>query len=491
MQNIRSISKTQAQRTERNLRQRCLADSVLRLSACAAILATLVGCASIAETPTFSRPDMSPIKQDWSSHLGEERAIAIKWWQSFDEPELDALMERAIAANFDLQRLRAHVDVAGAGISTAKARLLPVINSGLRADSRTISGETDLGTSIKTGTGTELAWELDIWGKARKGVAASEAAYAASEAEWRAGYLVMASSVADAYFQVRQIDQQLVRQDEAIEAAEHVLNVQEQMHERGMIPQTHVAQQEAELFSLNAQRLELERIRELAVNALGTLTGVGAGELSLPASRTDSTISLVPVPAGMPSEIISRRPDLVAAEYRLLQAVELEGQARLARLPTIGLTGIGGSASYDLSDMLKTWTSGLSGVVQFPVFDPNVRARIRVSQAQVATAEAEYRAVVMRAFEEVENLLVNISNRTKQHEQLVARANQLQSIQKRFEDQLRLGLISQLELLEQQRSLLAAEQAVLTNHWQLMTDNVNLFKAVGGGWQADIVGGDQ
>ncbi len=450
-------------------------------------LVTSLGCASMTQTPVYERPEVPITKRDWSVELAQERRIDLKWWQAFGDPLLDELMERAIEQNLDLQVLAARMEVAGASIESARARLLPVFNAGTRVDSRDISGATDLGTSNKLGTGSEMVWELDVWGKARKGVAASKASLAASEAEWRAGYLVMAGAVADAYFQVRQSDQQISRQQAAIDAAKQILDVQRDMHKRGMIPRTELSQQEAELNSLRAQKLELERVRALSVNALATVTGVAAGDFQIPSTLEYPELQVVAVPAGLPSDMLSRRPDLVAAEYRLLQAVELEGQARLARLPTIGLTGLGGSASYGLSNLLQTWTAGLSNVVQFPVFDPNIRARLRVSEAQVAVAEAEYRVAVMRAFEEVENVLINLQSRMRQRQELTARERRLQSVQEQLDAQLRMGLISQLELLEQQRSLLAAEQAVLANRWQLLVDNVSLFKAVGGGWEEDIV----
>ncbi|MGI9326167.1 MAG: efflux transporter outer membrane subunit [Pseudomonadales bacterium] len=449
------------------------------------VLVGLCGCSAM-ETPEFERPQL-PQKSNWSAELAGEQRIDLKWWHGFDEPMLDALMEQAIGANLDLALLAARTEVAGSQISQARARLLPILNFGSRTDTSNISGSTNLPTTNKIGVGGDMLWEIDVWGKARKGVAAQKAAYAASEADWRAGYLVMASNVSSAYFQVRQSDQQLNEQQAAIDRAEEILSMQQQMHSRGLVAETIVLQQQAELHRLHNQKLELERVRGLTVNALATLVGEVAGEFSVPHTAPWGNVEPIAVPIGLPSQMLSRRPDLVAAEYRLLQAVQLEGQSRLAQMPTIGLTGLGGSASFGLSDLLKTWTAGLSSVVQFPVFNPNVRAQIKVSEAQVQVAEAQYRRAVFAAFEEVENVLVNLNSRRQQRSELTSRRNRLQTVQERTLVQLELGLISRLEVLERERSLLDAEQALLANRWQLVDDTVALFKAVGGGWDPDIV----
>lgn len=453
---------------------------------CLLLTAACIGCGGLVPPPSYERADL-PAKQSWSRVLSSEQQIDLKWWQGFGDPTLNGLVAHAIEGNPTLDILAARSQTAGTQIRQARARLLPILNVGGRTDTTDISGATDLGTSTKVGTGGDLLWELDIWGKARRGVAAQKAAYAASEADWRAGYLVTVAAVADAYFQIRQTDQLLKRQDRSLARGEEILKFYRQMHRRGLVPETRVLQQGAEVDQLEASRLELLRLRAVTENALATLTGQVAGDFAVPPTADFPELLPLALPAGLPSELLSRRPDLVAAEYRLLQAVQLESQARLAQLPTVGLTGLGGSASYGLSDLLKTWTAGLSSVVQFPVFNPNVRAQIKVSEAQVGEAEAQYRAAVFAAFEEVETVLVNLESRNAQQRTLEKRLDQLELVQRRTLSQLELGLISRLEVLERERTLLAAEQAVLATRWRLASDTVALFKAMGGGWDPEEV----
>lgn len=445
----------------------------------------LSSCAPLTG-PEFQTPEV-PAKNDWSADLGEEWAIEAEWWRRFGDPDLEELVQTAIEGNVDLSVLASRSDVAKAYIGQAQASLLPSIAAGTSTYTEKV-GESPSLDRTKLGTGSEMSWELDIWGKARKGIAAQEAAYQSSLADWRAGHLALVSDVAIAYLQLRLLDEQLARQVQAIERGNEILNIYTEMHAEGLTPQTDMLRQGAELSAQKAGLIDLRRSRELTVNGLATLLGVPAGNLMIPNTVSLMDVELIDVPAGLPSDILARRPDIVAAEYRLLQACNLDSQARLAQLPAVGLTGVGGTAAYDLSDMLKTWTGGLSSFVRFPVFDANVRAQIRVSEAQVAVAEDEYRAIVMQAFEEVENALTNVSRRKEQSVELENRKASLDMAEQDVRAQLDLGLVSYLDMLEGQRSLLDAEQQMLVNRWQILMDTVTLYKAVGGGWPREQVG---
>jgi len=454
-----------------------IATGILCLLALAALAG---GCASVA-APDYVAPQI-PEKAGWSETLGDERRIDQEWWREFGDPYLNELTGRAVADNVNLQVMAARADLAGAQIGQAKAALLPVLNVGARTDTNSISGQYDLGTSQKTGVGGDMIWELDIWGKARKGVDAQKAGYRASLADYQAGYLAMVSQVASTYFLIRQTDDQIVQQQLALSRSRELLDIYSDLHASDLEPETSVIWQRVEVTRGESALKTLETNRAKLVNALATLIGVPAGEFEMPDTSGFTDVSPVEVPAGMPAELLARRPDILAAEQRLRQSVALEGQARVAQLPSVGLTGLGGSASYGLSNLLKTWTLGLGAVVEFPVFDPNVRARIPVSEAQVEVAEQEYRATVMRAFEEVENVLVELNGSREQRKLLATARADLAAVTRQQVEQLRLGLISQLDVIQAERELQEAEQLLLANHWQILSDTVSLFKAVGGGW---------
>ncbi len=444
----------------------------------AMILLMSGGCGNLSG-PDYQAPT-APGKTTWSSdNLVLDEVIRPDWWKSFQNPVLDRLITKAIENNADLSVLAARVDLAEASISQANATRLPTLDAAIGS---TVQGFKGADASNQQSYSTAIGWELDIWGKLKKDVKAQKAAVQASEAEWRAGYLELVSNVADAYFTLSQYDEQIQSQEAALENGERVLVIYQSLYKEGMIPQTQLVQQQAETNQLQKDLIELQRLRRLAENSLATLTGTPAGDLYLPAQKMRDSVRLIDVPAGLPSDLLKRRPDIVAAEYRVLQAHHLLGQAQLAKLPSIRLTSNFGSTSSALSDLLNGWNFGVTPISTIPIFDPNVRARARVSKAQAQLSEEEYRRAVIRGFEDVENALVNLSSRKLQHAELESRHAKLNMVSQQINLQLREGMVSQLDVFESERSLLAAQLALIANHRQILSDTVVLFKALGGGW---------
>jgi outer membrane protein, multidrug efflux system len=223
-------------------------------------------------------------------------------------------------------------------------------------------------------------------------------------------------------------------------------------------------------------------LRDLAENALATLLGVTSGDVRVPPARLQDRVQLPSVPAGLPSQLLSRRPDVVAAEYRVLEAYHLVGQAKLAQLPSISLSGRAGTASFSVADLFKSFTLSFLPSINFPMFDPSIKARIKTSEAQTQVSEQEYRRSIVAAFEEVENALVNLDAHKKMRIELQQQNEHLQVVAAQVEAQLKEGLVSQLEVFETERSLLAAQLASLAIHQQILSDTVTLYKALGGGW---------
>jgi NodT family efflux transporter outer membrane factor (OMF) lipoprotein len=455
-------------------------NKTLLLSAIGVVL--LGGCAGGVGVTEYQRPD-APAKASWSkpsdSPVSAAATISPQWWQEFRDPELDKLVTRAIAGNFDLKILASRIGVANAQIAEARAGALPTVDVGL-------GGAFEKGTrtrfSKQFSTGTQVSWDLDIWGQVAKGVQAQQAEFRASEADWRAGYLTLVSSVSTTYFQILQLDEQLERQQRALAKNRQILTIFDTMRRNGLAPETQVLRQRAEINRLTKEELELRRSRDVAENALATLLGVPAGELKVAASRLQGRVQLPVVPMGLPLDLLQRRPDVVAAEFRVLSAHNLVGQAKLAQLPSVGLTGRAGSGAFSIADLLKTFTFSLLPSINLPVFDPNIKARIGTSEAQVKVFENDYRRTLIAAYEEVENALVNLEAHRKQHEELRQQVEQLERVAGQTEAQLAAGLISQLDVFETERSLLAAQLELLLSHQQVLTDTVTLYKALGGGW---------
>ena len=454
-----------------------------RLALAGAMMALLWGCADVSMKP-YQRPE-TPAKTAWSSQQGLPVApaemIAPDWWKQFRDPYLDQLVERALGANFDLKILAARIRVAGAEIDEARAGALPTLDAGAGASFEKSTGQK---FTKQFNLGTQVNWEVDVWGKVAKGVEAQTAEFKATEADWRAGYLSLVSDVSTTYFQIMQFDEQIAQQQKTLDKNKDILAAYDAMMQQGLVPQTRVMQQRAEINRMSKDLIELQRLRALAANALATLLGTPAGDLQVAPGSLQQRVQLPTVPEGLPSELLKRRPDVVAAEYRVLVAYDLVGQAKLAQLPSISLTGRGGTSSFALGSLLKSFTFGLLPSINFPIFDPSVKARLKTSEARTEVAEQQYRRVVMGAFEEVENALVNLDAHRRQRVELQAQSEQLATVATQVEAQLKEGMVSQLEVFEAQRSLLAAQLALLANHQQILSDTVTLYKALGGGWPA-------
>ncbi len=441
------------------------------------LAALLLGACADISMPDYRRPD-TPVKASWTRPSAAE-VIAPDWWKGFGDPTLDRLVDSAIAGNIDVRILAARIQVAQATIGEVQAGALPTAGIGAGVDVRKASGQAP---TRQYSLGTQVAWDLDVWGQVAKGVQAQRAEYRASEADWRAGYLTMVADVSTTYFQILQFDEQIDQQQKTLEKSQQILRILEEMEANGLLPTTRVLQQRAEINRLKNDLLELRRSRDIAVNALASLLGTPAGELTVAPGRLQDRVRLPNVPAGLPSQLLKRRPDVVAAELRVLEAYDLVGQAKLAQLPSISLTGQGGSSSFALGNLLRTFTFGLAPSINIPLLDPGVKARVKTSEAQVRVAEETYRKAVITAFEEVENTLVNLEAHKKQRRELTQQIEHLRTVAGQVEGQLREGLVSQLEVFESQRSLLTAQLALLANHQQILSDTVTFYKALGGGW---------
>jgi len=443
-------------------------------------VALLPSCADF-RGPEYRVPE-SPEKSSWSQPAAPVSApdtITQDWWREFRDPYLDALVDKAISGNFDIKVLAARIQVAGAQIAEVQAQALPTVDLGAGAIFSKTTGQS---TQRRYDVGFQANWEIDIWGKVEKGVQAQTAEYRATEADWRAGFLTLVGAVATTYFQILQFDEQIDQQRKALATNKTILAIYEAQFANGLVPQTQVVRQRAEINQLTTDLLELQRSRDLSENALATLTGVPAGEFKVPVGHLRDKVQAPLVPAGLPSQMLARRPDIVAAEYRVLSAYDLVGQAKLAQLPSISLTGRAGTASLSPSDLFRTFTLSFLPSINFPLFDPSIKARIKTTEAQTRFVEEDYRRTVMAAYEEVENALVSLAARQKQRTQLEQQTEQLRVVATQIEAQLKVGVVSQLEVFESERQVLRAELALLANHQQILSDTVALYKTLGGGW---------
>ena len=438
--------------------------------------------------PEYDRPKLES-KQGWRQDKGADLSpsdvIQTDWWTNFEDPFLDRLVEDAITGSYDLKILLGRIREAGATVKETGADRLPEVGISAAGDiTRTEGGESGSGTTESYTLRSELSWEVDIWGKKKRAHLATKAGYQAREADYRAGYLKLVAEVAQAYFQLRQKNRESNITEKFYKDNQLILTIYKNQFDAGIVPFDKVLRQKAQVAGLKQNLSEIQREAIVLENRITTLLGKPAGEMTFPAKDMKTKDKMVDVPVGLPSDLLARRPDIIAAEYRILEAYNRVGEAQAARLPSISLTGSAGTASSALLNLLSgALTFGLAPKIDLPVFDAGKRkAKVEANKARTQIAENTYRKTVMTAFEEVENALVNLASRKEQKKILKEKADSLSLVREQSLQKLELGMISQLEILDVERELFQSERSLVQMDRSLYDDTVTLYKALGGGW---------
>lgn len=451
------------------------------------ILIIFMLAASCTIGPEYEKPK-APEKEEWTQKTtgaDPDKLIQIDWWRSFQDPVLDELVQEAITDSYDLNILFGRIRAAGALTKKTQADLLPRLDLTTQAEfARTETTGSSQNIDIRAG----VSWELDIWGKKKQEVEARQAEYKALEADYRAGFLKLVAETGNSYFQVRQFDQQNAYAQQAYTDHKTFLSIYTRQYQQGLVAESKMRRQRAQVSETKQKILEIQRQRTLQQNRLATLLGKAAGDFTLPAAGENPVVRPVDIPMGLPSDLLLRRPDIQAAEYRLEKAIKLIGAARADRFPSISLTARGGFASAALGSLLSGGFLGIVPQITLPIFDGGSRKQeVEIKKAEADIAANEYAKSVLLAFEEVEAALTNIASRKSQVEVLKRRIEDLDIIKQQIQQKLELGLISQLELLDIEVNLYEAREALPQLERYLLDDTITLYKALGGGWPTEII----
>ncbi|MEO9132418.1 MAG: efflux transporter outer membrane subunit [Sphingomonas sp.] len=439
-----------------------------------------------------------------------------RWWSAFGDPQLDGLVERALKDNPDiavavsrvrqarLQEIGAraagkptvaaaadanHVEFSkNAGFSSL-ARLFSGGSSGSGGAS-TPSGVALPGSGITTyAVGFDASWELDLFGGDRRGVEASVARTDAAIWSRRDAAVTLAAEVAQAYFalrldqeQVGIVEQELVRERRSLEIAGNSAKV-------GLVPGIDVTRQRGALTTLEARLEPIRADARLRIHALGILVGEAPealdAELSVPGQPL---VALPVVPAGLPSDLLRRRPDIRAAERQLAASTADIGVAVSDLYPKFSLTGAAQLISTSLGNLFTGDSLQLSGTggVSFPLLDWGKRkATVKVRKEQREQAYAQYRATVLGALRDVEDPLARIDSGRRRNAALKRAVADAETTAHAVEAQYRTGFVAQDSLLKAENQVLSAREQVAASDAQLRQDTAALFKAIGGGWEED------
>lgn len=479
---------------------------VLALSATAGSLA---GC---VQGKDYQKPDI-PVPPAWDQMAGgapagvkvsTEKLPEAGWWQEFQNDELNGLIEKALMSNHDVRRAASRVLEGRATLAAAGAGLYPQINLSGQYTHIEISKNTLAGLGLASGGGaspqtfatpgkgfdlwnsaTDLRWELDLWGRIRRGMEAASAEAVALEQDHRAVALSLISDLGQAYFRLRELDEQVAIAEHHLAVRKDSLGIIQSRASVGLASDLDAKRAEVLVAESAAQIPELQRLRAVELHRIEVLCGASPGSLNLAPKSLRTVVVQPEIPVGLPSQLLERRPDILQAERTLIAANARIGEARAYFFPAVSITGQGGLQSVDFSNWFngnsRTFSIGPS--ITLPIFlgGTNV-ARLDAAEARYEQMLESYQQTILNAFREVADLLVSIRARTeqrdRQREQVKAAETALELTQIRYRE----GLVNYLDVLEAERTVLNSETLLVQTERARLTDMVGLFKALGGGW---------
>lgn len=464
------------------------AHSLRGRAVCGACCLCLVsGC---VQGPDYARPTVEvPGQYRFAPASLETETVQGTWWSGFGDPQLDALVREAVANNRDLRIATARVDEFAAILAGTRSQGLPQVGyaasgSRARASEEKIPALVDpLSTTFSTVL--SASWEIDLWGRIRRETEAARANLFASEEAQRGVTLTLISSVISSYVTLLDLDEQLRVSEATVAGRQKSVDLFETRLEGRWISEFEMSQVRAEYESVASQLPPLRQAIAVQENALSVLVGRNPGPIER-GGNLESLRSPV-VPAGLPSDLLVRRPDILQAEQQLIASNALIGAARALFFPRISLTGLFGFASSSLGNLFtgpaNTWS--FTGDVAGPIYTGGgLTAAVDQAEARHDQSLANYDLVIQNAFRDVEDSLADLRNsadlrETAQRRVMVLRRG-LELAIERYEN----GYSDYLEVLDTERNLFAAELQLASARGDYQRALVNLYRALGGDWNA-------
>lgn len=466
---------------------------------CLAAVAALAGCSLI---PHYERP-AAPVDAAYPQGDAYAKATAdaqapaaaeLGWRDYFADPRLRKLIEVALDNNRDLRVAALNVEAFRAQYRIQRADLFPQVDAAAQGTRQRVpadlsaTGQRVISSQYGVSLGT-TAWEIDLFGRLRSLSEAALEQYFASEEARRSTHIALVASVANAYLTLRADEAQLDVTRNTLGTYERSFNLTRRSYEEGIASRLDLRQSQTQVENARASLARYTRALAQDTNALTLLLGAGM-PADLPGALGLDQKLVVDVPAGLPSDLLQHRPDILAAEHRLKAANADIGAARAAFFPRITLTASGGTASRQLSGLFAagsgTWL--FSPQITLPIFTAgSLRASLDFAKIQKDINVATYERSVQSAFREVSDGLAARGTFT---DQLAAQQRLVEASQdyyKLAEERYRTGVDSYLTLLDAQRQLYNAQQALIDARLNQLTSEVNLYKALGGGWN-DVTG---
>lgn len=456
------------------------------------LAAALCTCwlASCTVGPDYHRPAIdTPSSFRYASPNAEVvDASTLQWWSQFNDPVLDGLIQRALDQNKDLAIAAARVDEFYGRLMSTRAALFPQIGANF-AGSRS-RGVPAPGFPPAVGNQVQLdvmaSWEIDLFGRLRRMTEAARANYLGTQAAQQATRIALISSVATSYLLLRDLDQRLEIAKSTLASRAGALALFQERYGGGVVSQLQVSQAKSEYESAQASVYAFQQQIAQQENALSLLLGDNPGPIARGKPLTQLTAPAIP--AGLPSSLLERRPDILQAEQALISANASIGAARAQYFPNISLTGLFGAASTALSGL---WTGpariwSFAGAVSQPIFTGGaIAGSVRTAEALQKQALLSYEQTIQSAFADVEDALVGVARVRDQLQATNRQVDALVQYTSLAGDLYEGGYTSYLEVLDAERSLFAAQLQQSQLQDQELAQIVALYKALGYGWTVD------
>jgi len=459
---------------------------------CSLVIIALLLLSGCKVGPDYKRPPISTpdgyrglapeATPQTTASLGDE-----KWWTIFKDEQLQELVREAIAQNYDVRIAAARVLQAQAAVGITRADQFPQIYGGASAMNARIPQTKNL-PAIETGpmqVNLSLAWQLDFWGQYRRATEAARANLLATEWGQKAVVWSLVSNVVSAYFQLLELDAEMSISKSTLASRQESLRLVEIRQKGGTTSMMDVRQSEQLVYSAAATIPDLERRIEQQENFISILLGRNPGPIKRGASLTEQPL-LPDVPAGLPSSLIERRPDIQSAEQQLVAANAQIGVAKAAYYPQIALTATGGYQSTALTSLFTGpagfWSVG--GQLLQPIFTAGkIRSNVRLTEAQEQEMLLRYQQSIQTSFKEVSDSLVAYRKNQETRHQQELLTGAAQDATHLADVRYRGGVTSYLEVLDSDTRYFDAQINLAQGQLNERLALVQLYNALGGGWQ--------
>lgn len=461
----------------------------------------LIGLAGCSLAPKLEQPQveipaqfkqLSPEERGrWKTAQPAEAQPRGEWWRAFGDPALDALEAEALEGNQSLKALAARVSQARALVGVARSERTPRVDAGF-GPSRIKPPQAPAATQWR-GLVT-VSYEVDLFGRVSDGIAAARGDYEALQAAYFSVQLALQADVAQTYFALREADEELELLRDTLRLREASVRLLARRFDLGDISELDLARALTELETTRSEAIALERRRAQIEHALALLLGRPPAAFDL--ERAPLVTALPAIPAGLPSSLLERRPDVASAARGMAAANARIGVAKAAFFPVLNLTAQGGYESGELSELFRwssrTWALGplFGTVLTMPIFDGGRnRANLERSYSALEEAVADYRQQVLVAFAEVEDSLVDVRTLDEQSQATRAAAAAASRALAIAQSRYRSGATGYLDVIDAQRSLLAVQRLDTQVRGARAGATVALVRALGGGWEAPVAVG--